>query len=409
MKRSRIYHCVLPGIVMILSSFLLLQGSFAAEKLPIGLLAPLSPPGAHVQGKELVDGITLAVEDLNSEGGILGKEIELFIEDTQGKPEVGATAVERLIDQHGVVGLVGEYHSSVCNAEIEVVHRRNIPFVIASCWFDGLTEKGYPQVFRTSIFNSRLADMIALFIQRQGYKNVSAIVEDSDYGIGIGKNIAAALQRLKVETNFAYDVVERTIPDFVPALLKYKTAQPRPELLINAVTPPGYFLLVKQSYELGLIPTKETLLLDATCTAQRYTEFWPAVKRGGNYILFVCPYSSSVKLTELGEGMKRRFQQKFNREPTYVAIQGYDAMLALAKGIVKAGSTEPDAIIKAMEELKIMGIRGTITFSMEKNLYYHQWKEVPAFVFQYTALDQEPKDAATLLPDEFATASLLRP
>ncbi|RMF89256.1 MAG: hypothetical protein D6736_08740 [Nitrospinota bacterium] len=392
-----------------LVSFTILSLGFAAEKLPIGALAPLSPPGAHIQGKELIDGVQLAVEDINKAGGLLGKQIELFVEDTQGRPEVGATAVEKLIDKRGVVGITGEYHSSVCTAEIEVVHRRNVPFVIGSCWFDGLTEKGYPQVFRTSMFNSRLAEMIALLIQKQGFKNVSALVEDTDYGIGVGKNITAAIKRLQIDANFAYEVVERTTPHFVPILLKYRTAKPKPDLLITAVTQPGFFLLVKQAYEIGLTPTKDTLLLDATCTAQRYTEFWPAVKRGGNYILFACPYSPSVKLTKLGEAVKARFQQKFNREPTYVVIQGYDGMLALAKGIEKAGSTDPDAIIKALEGLQILGTRGTITFSMEKNLYYHQWKEVPAFIFQYTKMNQEPKDAATILPDEFATANLAHP
>ena len=149
----------------------------------------LSSPGSYQQGKELLLGLQWAVDDINAKGGLLGKQVELFVEDSQGKPPEGAKAVEKLITKDNVVGIAGEYHSSVCNAEIEVFHRYGIPFVIGSCWFDGLTAKGYPEVFRTSVFNSKQAENIAGLIKANGIKKVAALVEDTDYGIGIAENI----------------------------------------------------------------------------------------------------------------------------------------------------------------------------------------------------------------------------
>ena len=67
-------------------------------------------------------------------GGVLGKQVELIVEDTQGRPPTGATVAEKLITSDKVVAAAGEYHSSVCTAEIEVFHQHGIPFVIGSCW-----------------------------------------------------------------------------------------------------------------------------------------------------------------------------------------------------------------------------------------------------------------------------------
>ncbi|MDH3601145.1 MAG: ABC transporter substrate-binding protein, partial [Candidatus Tectomicrobia bacterium] len=177
-------------ILLLCCSVLVLTSAQAADDvIHIGAVAPLSSPGSYQQGQQLLKGLEWAVEDMNKAGGLLGKQIKLFVEDTQGKPPAGATAVEKLITKDQVVGIAGEYHSSVCNAEIEVFHQYGIPFVIGSCWFDGLTSKGYPEVFRTSVYNSKQAENIAGLIKQTGIKTVAALVEDTDYGIGIAENI----------------------------------------------------------------------------------------------------------------------------------------------------------------------------------------------------------------------------
>ncbi len=114
------------------------------DVIRVGAVAPLSSPGSYQQGKELLLGLQWAVDDINAKGGLMGKQVKLLVADSQGKPPEGAKAVEKLITKDNVVGIAGEYHRSVYNAEIEVFHCYGIPFVIGSCWFDGLTAKGYP-------------------------------------------------------------------------------------------------------------------------------------------------------------------------------------------------------------------------------------------------------------------------
>ena len=380
----------------------------AGDTIKIGGMAPLSSPGSYQQGPELVLGLEWAVADVNATGGVLGKQVELIVEDTQGRPPTGATVVEKLITKDKVVAAAGEYHSSVCKAEIEVFHQHGIPFVIGSCWSDSLTAAGYDEVFRTSVYSSKLAENMVAVMAANGIKKAASLVEDTDYGIGIAKNIENAIKKLNVDIDFQYEVVEKTSKDFVPILLKYKT-QVKPEVLIVAVTQPGGFLILKQAHEIRFAPSKETLYLDGTCTAQNDKVFWEAVKDAGNYVLMSCPYSPSVKLTELGEKIKQRYIDKFDRQPNYLPLQGYDAMISLLTAIKNAGSTDSKAIIKALQALKIPGTRGDIEFSQEDGVWHHQWKAVPTFIFQYTEVGQSAGDAAVLFPKQFATAGIARP
>lgn len=399
---------LLSGIALVAALAVPVSAVQAGETIKIGGLAPLSSPGSYQQGPELVLGLEWAVADVNAAGGVLGKQVELIIEDTQGRPPTGATVVEKLITRDKVVAVAGEYHSSVCKAEIEVFHQHGIPFVIGSCWSDSLTAAGYDEVFRTSVYSSKLAENMVAVMAANGIKKAAGLVEDTDYGIGIAKNIENAIKKLNADIDFQYEVVEKTSKDFVPILLKYKT-KVKPEILIVAVTQPGGFLILKQAHEIRFAPTKETLYLDGTCTAQNDKVFWEAVKDAGNYVLMSCPYSPSVKLTELGEKIKQRYIDKFDRQPNYLPLQGYDAMISLLTAIKNAGSTDSKAIIKALKALKIAGTRGNIEFSQEDGVWHHQWKAVPTFIFQYTKVGQSSGDAAVLFPKQFATAGIVRP
>jgi branched-chain amino acid transport system substrate-binding protein len=399
---------LLSGIALVAAMAVPFGATQAGDTIKIGGLAPLSSPGSYQQGPELVLGLEWAVADVNATGGVLGKQVELIIEDTQGRPPTGATVVEKLITKDKVVAAAGEYHSSVCKAEIEVFHQHGIPFVIGSCWSDALTDAGYDEVFRTSVYSSKLAENMVAVMAANGIKKAASLVEDTDYGIGIAKNIENAIKKLNVDIDFQYEVVEKTSKDFVPILLKYKT-KVKPEILIVAVTQPGGFLILKQAHEIRFAPTAETLYLDGTCTAQNDKVFWEAVKDAGKYVLMSCPYSPSVKLTDLGEKIKQRYIDKFDRQPNYLPLQGYDAMISLLTAIKNAGSTDSKAIIKALQELKIAGTRGDIEFSQEDGVWHHQWKAVPTFIFQYTKVGQSAGDAAVLFPKQFATAGIVRP
>ena len=217
------------------------------------------------------------------------------------------------------------------------------------------------------------------------------------------------MKMLEVEADFDFEVVEKTSKDFVPILLKYKT-RVKPEMLVVAVTQPGGFLLLKQAHEINFAPSASTMVLDGTCTAQNAEVFWAALKEAGQYVMMACP----IQLQRTGDrawgkSIKKRYIEQFKREPNYLPLQGYDAMFTLLTAIEAAGSTDAKAIIAAWIKTKLTGTRGDITFAKEKGVWHNQWKEVPAFIFQYTEVDQSPADAAILYPPKFANAGIAKP
>ena len=214
--------------------------------------------------------------------------------------------------------------------------------------------------------------------------------------------------RVNAGIEFSYEVVERTTKDFVPVLLKYKT-QVKPEVFVAAVPPPGGFLVLKQAHEIRFAPSPETVYIDGTCTAQNDKVFWEAVRDAGNFVAMSCPFSPSVKLTDLGEQIKQRYIDRFDRQPNYLPLQGYDAMFALLTAIENAGTTDSKAIIAELQALNVTGTRGDIVFAQEEGVWHQQWKDVPTFIFQYSEVGQSAGDAAVLFPPQFATSELMRP
>jgi len=383
----------------------------AGEKvIKIGGVGPLSAPGASIQGIELKKGIEIAVEMINEQGGINGKKVELIFEDTQGIPEKGKAAMEKLILKDKVVAVVGEYHSSVFLAEMEVAHKYGIPIVDASAWSATIRKKQYREVFATSPCTALNAEHEAKFIIHAGFKNVLILAEDTDYGMDMAKDLTDALKRLGFDGNITTEIVSRTAKDFTPTLLKYKNSPTPPDIIVIAVTPPGGFLIIKQAYEIGLIP-EIALAYEVTGAGDRYTELWPAVGEAGKYLVYFTPYSPRIKLTPLGEKVREMYKEKYGSEPTYIVFNGFDAAWALLKAIEKAGSVDPDAIINALETIELEGTRGIIKFSTARDppYYYHQWIEVPVLTCQYKEVNQPPTESDIIFPPEYATGELVKP
>lgn len=380
----------------------------AGEIIKIGGVGPLSAPGSFESGKEMKMAMEQAVEEINGTGGVLGKKVVLVFEDTQGLPEKGTAAMERLVEKEKAVAVVGEFHSSVAKAEIEVANRLKIPLIIAEAWADVITGKQYKYVFRIAPANSLFYRKIADWIQAAGFKNVVMITENSDYGIGVERVIRGALKTAGIKMTSI--TAERTIQDFTPQLLRFKLSTPRPDLLFGIFTGAGELLMVKQAHEIGFAPTRETAMF-AVGTDALHEEFWEITGQSGKYTLTKTGYYPGIKFTEKTDPFIKRFRQKFKREPTFAAMEAYEAVYLVADAIQRAGSTDPDAMVTALENTRYTGLRGVIRFSLDREpaYMYHQWPGTPSFVIQYTEVDQPYTDALLLWPKEYSNGNLQKP
>ncbi|MFQ6117245.1 MAG: ABC transporter substrate-binding protein [Candidatus Bipolaricaulia bacterium] len=392
------------GVVLLVALIGGLFGWTAEEPIVVGGVAPLSAPGAAESGTEMKIAMEMAVDEI---GTILGRPIKLQVEDTRGLPEEGTAAMNRLADA-GAVGVVGEFHSSVAKAEIEVANERKIPFVVSEAWSDTITARQYPYVFRIAPANSLFYTKVADWIKAIGSKNVVAIVENTDWGLGVDSVLKAELvgkTNIHEEPiSYTSIVAERTVTDFTPQLLQYKAMDPRPDLVMDIFTGTGEYLIVKQAGEIGLATTRETAIFPVG-TSALYPEYWETVGEYGVFGITKTGYHPLLGVTPAIKEFVAKFEAKTGKTPTFAAMEAYDSIYVLAKAIEAAGSTDPDAIVAALEAITYDGVLGTIYFSLERtpDYIFHQWPGAKAVVIQYTEEGQKYTDALLLWP------AILRP
>lgn len=384
----------------------LASAGMAAEPIKIGGVTALSAPGAVESGRAMLQGMEIAVEEINAKGGVLGRKIELVVGDTGGLPEKGTAVMERLATKDKVAAVTGEVHSSVALAEIEVAHRYGIPHVIGEAWSDDVTARQYPETFRITVANSLVYAIAVDWIKAVGFKNVAIIGENSDWGLGVIKIFNERLKAAGI--NVTSVSAERTATDFTPQLLKFKSMSPRPDLLINGFTGTGEYLMTKQAHELGLAATRETAHFAAGVEAT-VPDFWQAVGAAGKYTIVNPAGLSGIPKTPASDRFAMAFKAKHGRDPDVVAMEGYDGIALITEAIRKAGSAEPKRITEALRKIRWEGTRGTIWFSQDREpkWMFQQWPDVPVFVIQYTDVGQEVTKGAILWPRRLATTDKL--
>lgn len=376
------------------------------EPIIIGSVEPSSPPGSIAQGSEAVAGIKLAVEMINKRGGILGRPVEVQFEDSMGIPEKGRAATEKLIVKGKVSMIVGGNHSSVCMAMSDVAHEYHIPYVNVNCWADAIREKGYDEWFNTSVNNSRIAVAGAEFVKALGVKRVVVLPENTDFGIGLARGFTKHLKSIAPEIDCTDTVLDREAKDFTPVILGL--AKEPPDVVVPIMDPPAGYIIINQLHEYGVAPTPKTWMLDLDALAE-LPDFWDNVREGGKYLTGIALFHPRMKLTDLGKEVRKRHMEKTGREASRVVFQGFDAVWVAADAIKRAGKLKADAVIKALKETKLVGTRGTITFSTERGPFFQQWVEVPYSIIQFTKVDQPLAKAPIIFPPEQATAKPVKP
>lgn len=400
------FPTILSAAVLVGTAFMGATTGWAAETIKIGGIAPLSPPGGVQTGESLRDGMIIAVDELNAGGGLLGMKVEVSIEDTSGVPEKGVAAFERLASNEKVVAVTGSAHSAVCSAVGPVAQKYDIAFIAGECWSDSVTAAQIPQVFRVTVANSLVYSVAADWVKAVAFKNVAIISENSDWGFGIIDVFTKNLENTGAKvTSFT---AERTVSDFTPQLLQLKRADPKPDLIVAGFTGSNLLLMLRQAYDLGLAPTKDTAIFAAGADVLE-PEFWNAMNDAGVYVIGNPAGLPGKPDTPLSRTFGAAYEKKFGRPANAVAMEGYDGIMVIAEAIKAAGNADPKAIQTQLRKMRWNGTRGPIYFpdTKEPKWKFQQWPEVPIFVIQYTKSKQTPSNAAILWPRSQATTDKL--
>ena len=373
------------------------------KMIRIGGLGPLSLPGIPWAGRELQDGMALAVKQLNDSGGVLGRPLALLFEDTSGRPEAGVAAVEMLREEE-VHAFAGEFHSVVADAIIELVQRSGLPFVCASATLDTITTRRLSCVFRLAPPQSYGWGIYADFLASEGFQHVVALQEDNLYWNSGSRAIEARLCKLGVQfTRLSVAAGMGDAASWIQQVLAKQLKPPAPDILLLLMAyPEPLRSVVGEARAHGLVPP--ACLLGDPAGRTVFPDWWEIAGTDTIQVPFLS-YTRPGHLTSQGKQMSPEFEKRYGREPTFVALEGYDAILVLAHAFEDAGTTEPTKIRDALRRIELEGTRGTIRFSTEPTGVVHQqWRWPPVCVVAYSHAREAFSEAGFLWDAEHGHA-----
>lgn len=349
-------RCLVFLLAVTMCGSLLSIKSYAQEKevetIKIGAILPLTG-GIAEYGERCKKGIDLAVEEINKQGGINGKTVEVIYEDSKGVAKEGVSATQKLINIDKVKSIIGAVASSVSLA-IERITTQNEVILISPASSSPKLTGISPFFFRTWPSDVLEASVIADFAYKKlRIKKVVIIYVNNDYGIGLKEEFK------KTFTNFGGKVLlvegyPQDSKEFRSILTKVKAKKPQ------AIYLAGYHkemaFATKQIREMKI---KSQILGDADYGIE---ELLTITKEASEGAIYATPTYDPKKGTKSMLEFADSFKQKYGKEPSIFEANAYDAMGILSSAI-KSSGYESRNISDYISKLKNYdGASGSITF-----------------------------------------------
>jgi branched-chain amino acid transport system substrate-binding protein len=361
--QTKCLKAVLVMISLILAAGFIIQGTtLAAEPYRLGIALGLSGTGAPYC-KEAVEGLEIAVNEINALGGFLEKHrIILFIRDTQTRPEKAIEVVNNLIEKERVQCIIGTY-SSACALAIKPLCRKNKVLHIAPISnSENITKIDpspytYSVVPNTYMMSKGVVMGVAKLAKDLGWKTYATIASDYAWGrssqevqVDLFGQVAPELTLLGTYwprlgqsrfNSFIVDILAKK-PDFVLGSI---AGSDNAWWMRDAR---DYRLFKKVAYPGGLISVTE--LISQAKSIRR-----------GQYGRCRAPFFAHLDVTMMTNFVKN-YRAKFDRYPSDWAVLLYDAVYALKQGIEKAGSIDIETVKDAMKGMTVDTTRGRLFF-----------------------------------------------
>lgn len=332
------------------------------EPIRIGAIYILSGPFA-TYGEFARDGIQMAVDEINADGGVLGRPLEFRMEDSEGNASVAIQAARKLVFQDEVDLLMGLDSSGVANGVTPVVPELERPFLITHAATPDVTGKLCNQwVFRNSVNIAQNMKAAAMVAAETGATRWTTIGPDYAFGHQSWEFFQEYLAELNPEAEF---MEETAFPrfgaeDFTPNINAIMAAQP--DGVLVSVWGGDLVNFVRQANNLGFFDQDfEVLMTLGAATEVLYAlgDQMPEGQWAGTRYWFL------AKDTERNNAFVTNYHERFGNYPSYNAQNAYAGVYTYKAAIEKAGSVEPRAVAEALAGLTVDAPIGEYTIRAE--------------------------------------------
>jgi branched-chain amino acid transport system substrate-binding protein len=331
----------------------------AADTIKIGVTAPLTGNFAEY-GQDMKNANTLAANEINAKGGVLGKKIELVIMDSKSDPKEAALIAQKFTSDKSIVAQVGDFSSTACFAAAPVYERAKMVQLAPTSSHPEFTKQGEYMFTISGLQNSRTPFIVEYVLRDYlNKKKVALIYPNNDFGLAVQKEFGPACEKFGLEIVGEAYFQERE-RDFTTLINKLRQSEP-----------------------------------EAIYLAAMYNEAAPIARQirraGWDVPLVGCSAAFSSKLIELGgdavEGLLldtlytdidpipvvqdfvKVYAELYGKKPNFVAAQNYDAIRMVFQAIAEANSTDRTAIRDALAGLKgFEGVTGKFHFEPNRTV-----------------------------------------
>ena len=321
--------------------------------ITIAVVGDFNGPIAAYSGASL-NGINIAVDELNAAGGVNGHKIQIKQYDDKNDPVEGVNIAKRLPDE--ALAAVVTSGSSPALAIGRELDKSGIPFMTTVASTPAITESGWKYVNRMHLSDRDQVNKIVDYaVKDKKYTKIAILYDTSDFGVNGFKMAAEALKANNV-TPVVAEGWKQTDADFGNLVLKLKDSGAECVILWGVVE--GAVRIVQATRAAGL--DKVQFFGGGGLVSQKYIDLGGKAVEG-TIATWAYVDASSGKAADLA----KTYQSKYNKPVDVFAAQAYDGMKILAAAIAKAGTTnkDRDAIEAAIRASKYDGAVGHIEFT----------------------------------------------
>jgi branched-chain amino acid transport system substrate-binding protein len=367
---------------------------FAQDVLKLGIPLPLTGTNAKF-GEIEKKSYEIAMEEINAKGGIKGKKIVLEFEDSQGKPEISRSIVEKLIDVKKQPVIFGEYSSSSSKAVAAVAEERKTPYLVVTGATDDITQQNYKYVFRLNPTNAYYAKGLMSFLNTiVKPKTIAILYESSDFGTSGAEDMVNQSKKAGMQV-LVKEQYEKGAVDFRPILSKVKAVNPDVIYMVSYVMDAA--LLMRQIKELRI----DSKLYAGGAAGFAIPEFIQNAKEASELVMTATLWSPQIAYPGAKQ-FAENYKKLYNEYPSYHGAEAYSALYVIKDVLTRAKSWKADDIRAAFKATKMMTAFGPVKFE-DKDGYTNQ-NFMDTLVMQVINGKHE-----TIWPQKYASAKYVYP
>ena len=346
------------GLWSIVAAGLFAAPAIAQDTIKIGVTQPLTGAFA-ASGNYVAQGAKIAEEAVNASGGVLGRKIQLIIEDNKSNPTETVATAEKLIAKDKVPVLIGAWSSTLTLAVMPKLMEYEVPMVVETSSSGKITTSGNPYIFRISPTSEMEAKAFAGMVKKFGIKKADFLATNNDFGLGASKEFSEMLKANGAQVG-VMETMDPKATDFSAQLAKIKASGGDTLFVTTAVEQAT--LILKQAKDQQV--KARIITTGGSVSPDQLIQQAGDAANGSLHLVFFTPwFPEAVKNPDVAKKFVAEWNaRKLPAGGLTEGFRGWDGIHTIVEGIKAAGKPDAAAIQKALWNVKVKGINGDIAF-----------------------------------------------